>query len=124
MHKYFKVLSLSSFVVGSVLYFSGNETFFHKSGGTGLVILVIGTPLFAILALVFRRTGNLQKHSSAQSNKLLKTGLGLMLAGVLVYASAFIFIGDQGFDALGAGLFGAALVFVGLVTTVVGSLRK
>lgn len=97
--------------------FSGNDNFV----GMRLIILAVGTPLFALLALFFGRAGN---SSVAQSSKSLKIGLGIILAGFLVYALSFIPIIDQGFGSLGIALLGAALVFVGLVTTVAGLLKK
>lgn len=127
MHKLFKGLTIVCFVLGSVMYFSGNTAFFSKSGGTGLVLLAIGTPVFAVLTSIFRDTngtdGNLAPAASQQRpRKLFWFGLIMTLAGLAIYFLAFV--GDQGLGGIAVAGLGALALLIGVVSLFINVLRR
>ncbi len=120
MHKYSKALTVLFFFLGLFLWLGGDETYFHESGGVGLVILVIGTPLMAMLAVLSNRTAADKKSKNSSANPL-KTGVGLFVLGVLIYGSAFI--SGQGLGGIYTAFLGGIIAFIGIVCMVVGALR-
>ncbi len=123
MHKLFKTLTVLAFVVGLFLFLSGDEAYFSKSGGTGLVMLTIGTPLFAIMTNIFRGGGNNQSGDTSEHrpSKLFRNGLIMLVVGFLIYLSAFV--GDQGLDAISVVALGTLVGLAGIITLFVSALK-
>jgi ABC-type nickel/cobalt efflux system permease component RcnA len=124
MHKLFKTLTILAFVIGLFLFLSGDAAYFSKSGGTGLVILAIGTPLLAIMTTAFRNVGNNQSISAHErhSSTLFRNGLIMLIVGFLIYLSAFV--GDQGFGSIGVAVLGAFVGFVGIITLLISAHKR
>lgn len=124
MHKLFKTLTIFSFAVGLFLYASGNSAYFSHSGGTGLVMLVICTPIFAILTNISKRTEGNQTTSirARRLRKLFWFGLIMVVAGFALYFSSFI--GDQGFGALVPAALGALSLLIGIAALTISALKR
>lgn len=124
MYIFFKSLTILSFILGLFLYLGGNETYFSRSGGTGVVILVIGTPLFAILAHLFKEKSMPQSVlEPSRSNKLFRNGLIMLGVGIFLYISAMA-DQDLGFGAIGLALIGVFTGLAGLITLFIGTLKN
>jgi hypothetical protein len=114
-----KYLSILSLIVGLVLFVGGDEKYFHKSGGVGLVILTVGSLFFAILHLFISR----QKTAlSYHINTLTKLGVGMVSASALIIVIGFNIA--SGFEGIGVAMIGYPLAFIGIVITVISLFRK
>ncbi len=119
MTKLFKYLTIFCFVAGLVLFFSGDEAFFPKSGGTGLVLLIVGTPLFALLSSL---TKSNKKLGFSLNNKTVGAGSLVLLSGlgIAIIGSAT----SKGFDAFGAIILGVPIIISGLIIIVIGIFKR
>lgn len=129
MHKLFKNLTIFSFVVGSFLYFSyfiGDVAYFSYSGGTGLTLLAIGTPVFAILTYISRGVSTSQTNPPAQRRprKLFWFGLFMTIAGFLLYFASFIEGLSQDLGGLALAMLGALALLVGVIVLAISALRR
>ena len=89
-----------------------------------MVILAVGTPLFAIMTSIFRNVGISQGVSTSERppRKLFRNGLIMLIVGFLIYLSSFV--GDQGFGGIGVAALGAMVGLVGIITLFISALKR
>lgn len=123
MYKTFKVLTILAFVVGLFLRLSGNDTYFSQSGGTGFVIFVIGTPLFAILTDIFKNKDSGQGTvSNYRPDKWLRNGLIILVLGFLIYLCSSL--DDQNLGGIGVAAIGALVGLAGIIAVLASALKR
>lgn len=126
MHKLFKNLTIFCFVTGLFLYFSGDDAYFAYSTGTGLTLLAIGTPVFAILTNIARGKDANPANAPAQRrpHKLFWFGLLMTITGLALYFTSFIGSLSQDWGGLALAMLGGLALLLGIITLALSALRR
>jgi multisubunit Na+/H+ antiporter MnhC subunit len=112
--KYFSFLSM---LVGLVLFMGSDDRYFYKSGAVGAVTIMIGSLIFVLQLINRQRAEPLFRISI-----LTKLGIGMATTGALMLAVGFKF--STSVWAITTAQVGYPLVFMGIIITAIGSLRK
>lgn len=111
-----KKLPIGIFILGIFFWFSGGERYFHKSGGTGLILALVVAPLVAIGLRIFEKVND---NSTKTMTSSFRSGLAVFGAGALFgligWAASS---GFHGFEILGIVAISGILMLVGTVMIV------
>ena len=109
-------LPLIVFILGLVLWLGGDERYFHKSGGTGIVFAFILAPVLGVV-LHFVNPDEAQNRVYPG---YFKVGRWVLASGIVLGLIAWATSDSSGLGGLGSAFLAYSLIFIGVLLTLAG----